>query len=173
MYCQSKSKCKTVSKNQSYPISSCRKVVHSNFFLFGSIYLQEKPTHVSLQFRLIHICIEVEGPIFSDVCIYYFHKWKMEDLVFNDIFFEIGFCFRFLEAAQSQQSLTPKIYNATDQKDKTLYYQLIYISTPQNNLKKKTPQKSQKSVKCAISALSLINYIRIGALKKPCCKSIF
>ena len=103
-----------------------------HFFLLGSIYLQEEPTHVSLHFRLIHICIEVGGPIFSDVCIYYIHKWKMEDLVSNDIFFEIGFCFRFLEAAQSQQSLTPKIYNATDQKDKTLYYQLIYISTPQN-----------------------------------------
>ena len=68
----------------------------------------------------------------------------MEDLVSNDIFFEIGFCFRFLEAAQSQQSLTPKIYNATDQKDKTLYYQLIYFNAPKQ-LKKhhKTPQKSQ------------------------------
>ena len=96
---------------------------------------------MSLHFRLIHICIEVEGPIFSDVCIYYFHKWKLEDLVSNDIFFEIGFCFRFLEAAQSQQSLTPKIYNATDQKDKTLYYQLIYFNAPKQL--KKTPQKSQ------------------------------
>ena len=142
MYCQSKSKCKTVSKNQSYPISSWRKVVHSNFFLFGSIYLEEEPTHVSLHFRLIHICIEVEGPIFSDVCIYYFHKWKLEDLVSNDIFFEIGFCFRFLEAAQSQQSLTPKIYNATDQKDKTLYYQLIYFNAQKQF--KKTPQNAPK-----------------------------
>ena len=69
----------------------------------------------------------------------------MEDLVSNDIFFEIGFCFRFLEAAQSQQSLTPKIYNATDQKDKTLYYQLIYISTPQNNFKKKLHKSPKKA----------------------------
>ena len=97
---------------------------------------------MSLHFRLIHICIEVEGPIFSDVCIYYIHKWKMEDLVSNDIFFEIGFCFRFLEAAQSQQSLTPKIYNATDQKDKTLYYQLIYFNAQKQF--KKTPQNVPK-----------------------------
>ena len=66
----------------------------------------------------------------------------MEDLVSNDIFFEIGFCFRFLEAAQSQQSLTPKIYNATDQKDKTLYYQLIYFAPKQLKNTTKRPKKT-------------------------------
>ena len=68
----------------------------------------------------------------------------MEDLVSNDIFFEIGFCFRFLEAAQSQQSLTPKIYNATDQKDKTLYYQLIYFNGPKQ-LKNTTKRPKKTS----------------------------